>query len=158
MYHEYYEKPTTLEAIQTKKDEEVEKMVANTAIMHTDLDKEGLPLRFVRKQNETFFKFAMTNKLMFVDVKNYKLFKSYLNTTQQPFDNVHDIIAYQKKAFENEIFVTERKVVGHARLETVRIPIKPSKRVEKAKIPDADKTFLGITVGYRDNVTDIFTY
>ena len=100
----------------------------------------------------------MSKELMFVDVKNYKLYKSYLNTTQKRFDNIHDLVSYQKKAFQNEIFETESKVVGHKALEPIRIPIKISKRVEKAKIPDPKRTFLGISVGFNDNITDIFSY
>jgi hypothetical protein len=150
--------PKSLEAIQTKKDEELRKIVANTPRMHTDLEKDGVPLVFVRKQNETSFKFSLSKNLMFVDVNNYKLFKSFLNTTQKEFGNVHDVTSYQKKAFQNEIFETESKVIGHKMLEPLRIPISISKRVEKAKIPDPKRTFLGFSVGFNDNITDIFSY
>lgn len=44
---------------------------------------------------------------MMVEVNNYKLFKSFLNTTQQKFADIHDVVSYQKEAFQNEVFETE---------------------------------------------------
>ena len=95
---------------------------------------------------------------MFVDVKNYKLYKSFLNTTQDKFKKIHHLVSYQKKAFQNEVFHTESKIMGHAALEPLRIPISISKRVEKQKIPDPARTFFGFSVGFKDNITDIFSF
>ena len=44
---------------------------------------------------------------MFVEVNNYKLFKSFLNTPQQKFATIEDLVAYQKKSFQHGVFETE---------------------------------------------------
>lgn len=95
---------------------------------------------------------------MFVDVKNYKLFKSFLNTPQEKFATIEDLVAYQQKSFQNEIFETESKRIGHEELAPLRIPIKISKRVEKDKIPDPKRTIMGVSFGFSDNVTNIFSF
>jgi hypothetical protein len=71
------------------------------------------------------------------------------------------LIEYQKKAFQNLIFQTDTDytfLLGLDYIDPLRMPIKITKRVEKGKMADPEKTFLGIPQGYMDNVTDIFTY
>lgn len=48
--------------------------------------------------------------------------------------------------------------MGHAQLEPLRIPISISKRVEKARIPDPKRTFFGFSLGFNDNITNIFSF
>lgn len=48
--------------------------------------------------------------------------------------------------------------MGHSGLEPVRIPISISKRIEKARIPDPKRTIFGFSLGFKDNVTDVFSF
>ena len=103
--------------------DDIQNIVNDVPQSWTDLVDKGLLVILQKNGNEISLKISWSKKLMFADIHNYKLFKTDLNTTEQRFSNISEVVDHQKEVVQNKIFETESKVIGFDIIQPPEIPI-----------------------------------